>query len=51
MPTISFIDANGDNHAVEVVSGSSVMEVAVENAIEGILGDCGGAMSCATCHC
>ncbi|WP_144209624.1 2Fe-2S iron-sulfur cluster-binding protein [Shewanella donghaensis] len=28
----------------------SVMELAVENNIDGIDGDCGGVCSCATCH-
>jgi 2Fe-2S ferredoxin len=28
----------------------SVMEVAVQNQVEGIDADCGGACACATCH-
>jgi len=51
MPNIKFVDANGEPHSVDVPSGSNIMEAAVDNAIEGILGDCGGALSCATCHC
>lgn len=51
MPKINFIDANGEHHSIEVFSGSNIMEAAVDNAIEGILGDCGGSLSCATCHC
>jgi 2Fe-2S ferredoxin len=26
------------------------MQIALDNAVPGILGDCGGACSCATCH-
>lgn len=51
MPNINFVDANGEQHTVDVLSGSNLMEAAVDNAIEGILGDCGGSLSCATCHC
>ena len=30
--------------------GETVMLVAVRNGVEGIIGECGGEMSCATCH-
>lgn len=51
MTNVKFIDPNGDLHELEVDAGTSIMEAAVENDIEGILGDCGGLLSCATCHC
>lgn len=51
MTNIKFIDSNGDHHEVEALDGASIMETAVDNGIEGILGDCGGLLSCATCHC
>lgn len=35
---------------VDAVSGSTVMETAVRNSVPGILGECGGACACATCH-
>ena len=41
---------NGNSHTVNVENGLSVMEGAVQNNIPGIDGDCGGGMSCATCH-
>lgn len=49
MAKITFITADDEQITVEGSSGS-VMELAVENNIAGIDGDCGGVCSCATCH-
>ena len=51
MPQITFIQANGESKVVEAEVGKSVMEAAVRNGVSGIPADCGGACSCATCHC
>ena len=50
MTRITFIEQNGIEHPVEAADGQSVMQAAVENLVPGILADCGGACSCATCH-
>jgi len=50
MPKITYIEFTGEVHAVEVPSGISVMEGAINNNISGIEAECGGACSCATCH-
>lgn len=50
MPKVTFIKANGEKIAIEAPSGISLMETAVRNNIDGILAECGGACSCATCH-
>jgi 2Fe-2S ferredoxin len=50
MPKITFIEYNGTAHTVEVDTGLSVMEAAVNNGVPGIDADCGGACACATCH-
>ena len=50
MPKITYIENNGNPHTIEVASGLSVMEGAVQNDITGIDADCGGGMACATCH-
>ena len=50
MPSIIYITAQGDRHEVDVAEGTSVMQGAVQNAIPGIDGDCGGSCACATCH-
>jgi 2Fe-2S ferredoxin len=33
-----------------VPTGGNLMQAAVDNDVAGILGDCGGCLSCATCH-
>ena len=50
MTKITYIDHDGSTTVVEAREGASVMETAVENEVPGILGDCGGSCSCATCH-
>jgi len=51
MPKVTYIAFNGDSHTVDVAVGENVMRGALYNNIEGIAGECGGACSCATCHC
>jgi 2Fe-2S ferredoxin len=50
MAKIIYIEADGTEHAVELESGSSVMEGAKRTGIAGIDAVCGGACQCATCH-
>jgi len=42
--------ATPGSHNIDAESGMSVMKTAVSNLVPGILGECGGEMSCATCH-
>lgn len=51
MPTVTYIKYNGSIEEIHVEPGTSVMQGAVDNMIDGIMGDCGGVCSCATCHC
>ena len=51
MPLVTYIEHNGTEHALEVPVGTTVMQGAVHNAINGIIGECGGGLACATCHC
>lgn len=51
MVTVKFIQPNGTEVTVEVAEGTDLMNAAVANNVDGIQGDCGGACSCATCHC
>lgn len=50
MPKITYIEFNGTPHEVEVSTGLSVMEGAINNSVPGIEAECGGCCSCATCH-
>lgn len=50
MPTVVFVDHHGNTRRVESPANRSLMQVALDHAVPGILGDCGGSCSCATCH-
>jgi 2Fe-2S ferredoxin len=50
MPLVKFVNADGVEAQVQVDQGVSVMEGAVRAGIDGIDADCGGQLSCATCH-
>ena len=50
MPKITYISEDNKTNTVEVQNGLTVMEGAIQNDIRGIDADCGGGMSCATCH-
>lgn len=50
MTRIKYVEFNGAEHIVEAEDGKSVMQTAVDSMLPGILGDCGGSCSCATCH-
>lgn len=51
MTNIIFKSPDGALTTIAADDGDSVMQTAVANDIEGIVGECGGAMMCATCHC
>lgn len=50
MPKITFTTDEGAASAIDATVGDSVMETAVRNGIDGIVAECGGSLSCATCH-
>ena len=51
MPAVTYVEADGACHVVEVPVDENVMHGAVYNDVPGIIGECGGACSCATCRC
>jgi ferredoxin, 2Fe-2S len=50
MPKITYIEHGGKKHTVDAPLGTTVMENAIRSGVPGIVADCGGACSCATCH-
>lgn len=50
MPKVTFVNARGKPSVIEVPAGETLMRAALKEAIAGILGECGGACCCATCH-
>jgi len=50
MSTVIFTSASGDVVEIDATPGDSVMETAVRNGVLGIVAECGGSLSCATCH-
>jgi 2Fe-2S ferredoxin len=50
MTKITYVEYGGTEHVLDVQPGSSVMQGAVANNVRGIIAECGGACSCATCH-
>jgi 2Fe-2S ferredoxin len=50
MPKVVFIEPSGARREVDAPVGFSLMEVARQHNIAGILAQCGGACVCATCH-
>jgi len=51
MPQVTYIAHDGTATVVDVPEGENVMRGALYNGIDGIVGECGGGLSCATCHC
>lgn len=50
MPKIFYTLPDGTERVVEAAAGDSVMQTAVRNGVTGIVAQCGGELSCATCH-
>ncbi|HEY3743531.1 MAG TPA: 2Fe-2S iron-sulfur cluster-binding protein [Bryobacteraceae bacterium] len=50
MPLIIYKAHEGGIKQVDVPVGTSVMQGAVKNGVDGIIAECGGNCMCATCH-
>lgn len=50
MPDITFIHPDGSEQRFDASDGASVMQVAREAGVAGIVAECGGSAICATCH-
>lgn len=51
MPTVTYVDFEGNRSELNLANGMTLMQGAVMNGIEGIEGECSGSCACATCHC
>ena len=50
MPKITFVNPDGTEIVIEAAAGRSLMEAAINGGVSRIVGECGGACQCATCH-
>jgi 2Fe-2S ferredoxin len=50
MPEVTYTTYDGSARTIEGKGGDTVMQTAVRNGVPGIVGECGGVLSCATCH-
>jgi ferredoxin, 2Fe-2S len=50
MPAITYVLPGGIEKVIDVPVGMSVMDGSVRNNLPGIVAECGGSCSCATCH-
>ena len=50
MPKVTWILKDGRKITADVKTGHNLMEAAVANNVPNVIGECGGCLSCATCH-
>jgi 2Fe-2S ferredoxin len=51
MVAVTFIRPDGTAAKVDFAPGTTLRDGAVNAMVDGVIGMCGGSMSCATCHC
>jgi 2Fe-2S ferredoxin len=49
MPKITYVEHDGTTQTVEAEIGATVMETALKHSVGGIVAECGGSCTCATC--
>ncbi len=50
MANLVYVQPNGARVSVDAPDGITVMQAAVDTAVEGIIGACAGSCACGTCH-
>ena len=50
MPRVTYKSQDGKETTLDIDVGTSVMQAAVFNGLDGIVAECGGSCMCATCH-
>ena len=51
MPRVIYVQADGSRQEIDLPIGDNVMRGALKHDLPGIVGECGGVLACATCHC
>ena len=50
MPQVTYVSHDGKSTTLDVPLGTSVMQAATLQGLDGIVAECGGSCMCATCH-
>lgn len=50
MIKVIWVQPDGSEKEAMVEEGINLMDAALEHDIDGVIGECGGSMACATCH-
>ncbi len=50
MVTFKLTDPTGTTHVLQATTGKTLMRAAFDAQVPGIEADCGGCLTCATCH-
>lgn len=50
MPKVTYTSTDGVQRTLDVECGTSVMQAAISQGVDGIIAECGGQAMCATCH-
>lgn len=50
VPKVTFVNPDGSEQVVQAAVDQSLMEAAINGGVNRIVGECGGACQCATCH-
>lgn len=51
MPHVTYIEADGEAATHDLPDGWTLVQGALTRGIAGIVAECGGSCTCATCHC
>jgi 2Fe-2S ferredoxin len=50
VPSLTYVFEDGSTRTVRVAVATNVMRAALAHQVPGIIGECGGAATCGTCH-
>ena len=51
MPTLKITTPDGAEHDVSAPPGRTLLQIAQDAGLDGLVAECGGSCVCATCHC